>query len=113
MLQSKKGINDISIIAVITAIFLLTAVTIPFVNAEFDTTFAPLNPDDTVQQVRNDGESISALSAFSVLTTMLKLAVFDVGDTLRLPFWLDITYTLMAVIFFLVIARNIWIGGGA
>ncbi len=113
MFRSKKGINDISIIAVILSIFLMTGVAIPFVNAEFDTNFANLDEDTLTQNVRNDAESVTAISAFTVLVTVVKLAIFDFGNTLGLPFWLDIIYTLLAVIFVLVIARNIWVGGGA
>lgn len=113
LFKSKKGINDISIITIITAIFLITSIVIPFVNAEFDTEFSNIDSDAITQQAKDDAESVSAISAFTVLVNVLKLAIFDFGDTLGLPFWLDIVYTLLAMIFILVIARNIWIGGGA
>lgn len=113
LFKSKKGFNDISIIAVIMSIFLLTSIVIPFVNAEFNTSFDNFDEEEFTQQTRNDAESVSTISAFTVLKTVMVLALFDFGDTLGLPFWLDIVYTLLAIVFILVIARNIWIGGGA
>tara|TARA_R100001530_G_C4314305_1_gene153915 strand:- start:594 stop:968 length:375 start_codon:yes stop_codon:yes gene_type:complete len=111
--RSKKGINDISIMAIIISIFLITGMAIQFVNDEFSTEFSSLDTDSITQQARDDAESVSSLSAFTVLKNILKLALFDFGDTLSLPFWLDMVYTILAVIFILVVARNIWIGGGA
>ncbi len=113
LINSKKGINDISIIAVILSIFLLTAIIIPFVNAEFDTNIDTFDTDNFERNVKNDAESVSTLSAFTVLLTIIKLAFFDFGNTLQLPFWLDAIYTILAILFITVIARNIWVGGGA
>jgi len=119
--KHKKGVNDISIIAVILFIFLLTATLIPFVNAEFNQSIDVLDVDKIAGDVQakseevasSSGTTITSLSAFGVLKTVIKLAFFDFSNTLGLPFWLDILYTGLAIIFFLVIARNIWIGGGA
>ncbi len=111
--QNKKAINDISIIAIILSIFFITAIAIPFVNAEFDTGFSSLNETVIAQQAKNDAESVTALSAFTVLKNIIKLSLFDVGNELGLPFWLDALYTILAVVFILVVARNIWVGGGA
>ncbi len=113
LFKNRRGINDISIIAVILSIFLLTGIIIAFVNAEFGTEFSTLDEDAIKQQVRNDAESVSTISAFTVLKNIMLLALFDFGDTLQLPLFLDIVYTILAIIFILVIARNIWIGGGA
>ena len=110
--KSKKGVNDISIIAVIFFIFFLTAIIIPFINAEFGTTSSTVDTDNLAENVQSGASSISALSAFGVLKTVLLLAFFDFGNSLGLPFWLDAIYTVLAIIFILVIARNIWIGGG-
>ncbi len=110
---TKGQINDISIIAIILTIFFTTAISIGFVNAEFGTEFSSLNETVITQQARNDAESVSAISAFTILKNVLLLALFDVGNSLNLPFWLDALYTILAVIFILVISRNIWVGGGA
>ena len=111
--RNKKGFNDISIMAVILSIFFLTSIMIAFVNSEFNASFSTLDTDGVTQKVKNDAESVSTISAFTVLKNIMLLALFDFGDTLRLPFWLDLVYSLLAIIFILVVARNIWVGGGA
>lgn len=111
--RNKKGINDISIISIILFIFLLTSISIEFVNAEFDTNIDTFDNELYEQNIRNDAESVNTFSAFSVLVTTLKLAFFDFGNTLGVPFWLDAMYSILAIILTLVIGRNIWVGGGA
>lgn len=121
MFKNKKGINDISIIAIILSIFLITAIIIPFVNSEFNRNISDIDTDTVTQKVKDDAERVPKSSsvlgvnigAFDVMKNIIKLAIFDFGNTLGLPFWLDIVYTLLAIVFILVIARNIWIGGGA
>ena len=113
LFKNKKAINDISIIAVLAFILLGTSIIIPFINTEFKTTADTFDESAFEDNVRNDAESVSTISAFTILVTFFKLAFFDFGDTLGLPFWLDAIYTLLGLILILVIARNIWIGGGA
>ena len=111
--RGKKAINDISIIAVLTFILFGTAIIIPFVNEAVGTHADTFNTGNLEGQIRDDAESVSTISAFTVLITMFKLAIFDFGDTLELPFWLDAIYTVLGIILIIVIARNLWIGGGA
>ncbi len=112
LFSSKKAINDISIIAIIVFIFFASAIIIPFVNAEFGTASDTFDTDNFDSNIKDDAENITTLTAFKVLITVIKLAIFDFGNTLGLPFWLDAIYTVLAILFVLVIARNIWIGGG-
>ena len=109
----KKAVNDISIIAVLTFILFGTAIIIPFVNSSLGTDSDTFDTGNFEGNVRDDAESVSAISAFTVLVTVLKLGLFDVGNSLGLPFWLDAIYTVIGIILIIVIARNIWIGGGA
>ena len=110
--KGKKAINDISILAVIGFIFFGTAIMIPFINSAIGTTSSTFNTDSFSSGVQQDADNVSKFNAFKVLLTILKLAFFDFGNTLALPFWLDAVYTFLAVIFITVVARNIWIGGG-
>lgn len=111
--KGKKAVNDISIIALIIFIFFGTAIIIPFVNAEFDTEAIDVNEEGITQQIKDEARSVSVASSFQVLVTVTKLALYDFGNTLGLPFWFDAIYTVLAIIFILVVARNIWVGGGA
>lgn len=110
--KGKKAINDISILAVIGFIFFITALIIPFINSAFGTTGDTFDTDTFSSGVQEDAENVSTISAFRVLLTILKLAFFDFGNTLNMPFWLDGLYSFLAIIFIAVVARNIWIGGG-
>lgn len=113
--RNKKGINDISILTGIVFIFFFTAIMIPFVNSEFGTTASTLNVDGIADDVKEGAEgtiSENSFSVFSVIFTVFKLAFFDFGDTLGLPFWLDAVYTVLGMMFIITLARNIWIGGG-
>ena len=113
LFTSKRAVNDVSILAGILALFLISATIIPFINEEFQTGYSEFNVDGTVDEVKQEGKNVSTLSAFEILLTVFKLAFWDFGNTLNLIWFVDIFYTLMALIFIIVIARNVWIGGGA
>ncbi len=110
--NGKKGFNDIYVITVILAILIFTSAFLPFVNQAFGTSGSEFNTDGTFNQVIEDSESVSQFNAFTVLLNLLKLSIWDFGDSLGLPFWLDAFYTLLAIILIVTLARNIWIGGG-
>ena len=114
--RDKRAVNDITIISVLVFIFFLTAIIIPFINSEFATGFVEPNTDGLAQEISDKSEEISGritdISAIGVMITVLKLAFFDFGNSLGLPFWLDAMYTILGIILILVIARNIWVGGG-
>ncbi len=112
LFNGKKGVNDISIITVIIFIFFGTAIVIPFINAEFNTSSSTFDTEGLAADVQQDAESVTTISAFNVLLTVFKLAFFDYSGTLGLPFWLEAIYTILAIVFIITIARNIWIGGG-
>lgn len=113
LFKNKKAINDISIIAILTFIFFMSAILIPYINAEFNVTDdVTYDTDGLASDIKDEGRSVGALSLYTVVVTIGKLAVYDFGNTLGLPFWLDAVYTVLAIIFILVIARNIWVGGG-
>jgi len=111
--KSKKGTNDISILGIILSIFFLTALIIPFINDEFGTGYAEYNADGELVELRDNAGSTSSVNPFNIFVTMLKLSVWDFGNSLGLPVWIDIVYTILAILFMLIIARNIWVGGGA
>lgn len=112
LLKNKKAFNDVVIIAISLSILLFTSVFIPSINASFGTSADVYDVDGNLQDVRNDADSISNLSAFTVLLNLLKLGLWDVGNTLQLPFWLDIVFSLIAIVLIVTVARNLWIGGG-
>lgn len=113
LFKSKKGFNDVSIISILLAVLLLSAVLIPYVTAEFGADADDWDTVDYESEIKDDARDVSSINAFTVLVNVMRLAFWDIGDELALPFWLDLIYTLIAVILIIVIARNVWIGGGA
>ena len=113
LLKSKKAVNDVSILAIIAFIFLLTAVLMPLVTASFNTSTDEFDAEGYRDAVREEGDSVDRISALNTIIVLGRLASFDIGNSLSLPFWLDIIYFTLSIIFYVIIARNIWIGGGA
>lgn len=113
MISNRKGFNDMFIIFVILGILIGTATIIPYLNAAQITQTAELDTDGVVSDIQQGSENVNAISAFTILLSVLKLSLFDFGDTLGLPWWLDLFYTLLATLLIITVARNIWIGGGA
>ena len=68
--------------------------------------------DGIIDEAKGQTGSVNSISALGIITTVIKLGTFDFGNTLGLPFWLDAIYTVLGVLFIVVIARNIWVGGG-
>ena len=116
MFNNKKAINDISIIAILLFILVGTAIIIEYINSEFETSSDTFDTDEFQSGVKGQAEEVKGgiadITAVRVFVNIFKLAFFDFGNTLELPFWLDAVYTVLAIILILVIARNIWVGGG-
>ena len=103
-------VNDISIIAVIITVFVLLGVLLPFINNDL-TGVAGSNLSATGLQdnVGEEVENVSTISAFSVALSILKMFFWTFGT---LPFWLDAIFVIFRILLAFIIARNIWIGGG-
>lgn len=111
--RSKKGFNDMVLLAGLFSILALASAIIPYMNSALDTRGSTFNANTNADEFRDNAENVSTFNAFSVLLTFLKFGLFDIGNTLNLPFWLDTIFAVMFYIFTITIARNIWVGGGA
>lgn len=112
LIKSKKAINDVSIIAILLFVLVGTASIIPFLNSTLDIDSDELNTDEITGEIKEGATSISVLSALGIIITVIKLASFDFGNTLGLPFWVDLVYTLLGIILIFLVARFIRGGGG-
>ena len=110
LFRNKKGLNDMSIIAVIISIFILIGITIPYINSEFGQSISTPNVDTLEGDVGDDMVDSGTVTIFSVLFSVGKMFFWTFGS---LPFWLDAIFVIFRIILALIIARNIWIGGGA
>lgn len=124
-------VNDISIIIGIVAVFILVGSFLPAVNDAFG-----ISPEDTacfkVTQLESElgnatidldskenwwtefVEPINpipkgSLTIFDVMFSIIKMFFWTCG---ALPVWLDIVFLIVRIALIIIIARNIWIGGG-
>ena len=119
-------VNDVTIIGSIITIFILIGGFLPFVQAEFNTTIDNNDPEqferrigDDVREAR-DNETVTGIyDIFSVgaqgvtfLNVMFSIVMMFFWSFNGLPFWLNLLFIPIRIILVLIIARNIWIGGG-
>lgn len=113
LMKSRKGYANMVIVSIIITVFLLTATLIPYLNEAFDENFTELNTGDIESDAKEKAtlEKTSALNIWEILLNILKLATWDIGDTLGLYWWIDIVFTLMLIILVLTVATIVWPGG--
>lgn len=116
LLKNKKGINDVYFIAVILAIYLISAVSITFLDSEFDVNSDNFDTDKTLQDVQDETSSIGLLNAGQVFLTIIKLATWDVTGSLNLSGFsgtlIQTFFTFLAVIWAILVYRAIRSGSG-
>ncbi len=119
-------VNDISIITSILAIFLLVGTALPFVNESFGISpeetacfkISVLEEDlgNTTKSVEKKGifdtvgtRRIGSVGIFDVMASVVKMFFWTCGS---LPLFIDLFFLLMRIVLVIIIARNLWIGGG-
>lgn len=104
-------VNDISILTGIIVVFVVIGGFLPYLNESFNVSGNTPNVEDLESNVAEDAENVETFNAFSVLLSILKMFFWTFG---AVPFWLDLFFfTPIRLIFVAIVARNIWIGGGA
>lgn len=104
-------VNDISIISGIVIIFIALGSLLPFINSAFSNQVTITDTSGFQQNLANNVEnSGNPTSAFSIIKSVFLMFFFTFG---ALPFWIDaFLFIPMRIALVLIIARNIWIGGG-
>lgn len=108
LLESKKGINDVSLMWGIILIFVLIGALIPYVNNSFNTSENEFNVNQFDDQI-DDETDFTALSATKILLSIASMFFWTFGT---LPFWLDAIFLVMRVMLGLLIYRQVRSGGG-
>ena len=90
----------------------LASTVITFINEDFQTESSVFDVEGNVIQTREAAENVKTTNAFKVMLNVLKIGLWDVGDSLNLPFWLDLLFSVIGTTIIFIIARNLWIGGG-
>lgn len=125
-------VNDVSIIVGIISAFVLIGIALPFVNEAFGVspeetacfkidTFEEELGNATVQVVDKSPwwedltDALNPLpkgstSIFDVFWSVVKMFFWTCG---ALPAWLDAIFLIFRITLILIVARNLWIGGGS
>ena len=99
-------VNDMTILGGIVLVFVLIGFMTPFINDEFGGSA----PENNINDV-TDGIEPDDVSAWDVIVSIFKMFFWTFGS---IPSWLDaILFIPMRIVLVVLIARNIWVGGGA
>jgi hypothetical protein len=102
--------NDMTIIFGYLAFFILVGASMPFINAEFGTNVTEHDLDTLESNVGADIDSVTTVRAIDLIISVIKMFFWTFGD---LWWWVDAFLLLIRVHFGVILARNVWIGGGA
>ena len=128
----KMGVTDITIIAGILIFFFSVSLVLPFINDSFIDYGVSDGDDDigrfitnltdytnSTQNINDDNWSLfdpaswipkEILMFFRIIFTFMNITFWGFGSV---PFWLNmLLFWPLRLILILVIARNIWVGGG-
>lgn len=100
--------NDMHIIAGITIFFVVLGAILPFIQAEFGTEITDNDVNALTNNI-NPGEIENTTSALKVVGSIFLMFFWTFG---ALPWWLDLVFIVFRTMLALIIARNIWVGGG-
>ena len=101
--------NDITVMYGIIIFFVLIGVIAPYLNAEFNSELAELDPTILESGIDPD-DARSTVGAFNVIGSVFAMFFWTFGI---IPVWFDLIIFLpLRITLALIVARNIWIGGG-
>lgn len=101
-------VNDMTILGGFVIFLILVGVAVPFMNAEFNQSDAEVNVG--LVHDSQDPSDMTSISAWKVFKSVIAMFFWTFGS---LPFIIDLLiFEPIRIIAYLIIARNIWIGGG-
>lgn len=100
----SQGVNDATILAGIAFFLFAVGFAVPYINAEFSTAnSSSYDPNAVAAAVAAANPGTATISGF------LSLLIW----TFNVPAWLGIIFLVIRMTGYFILARNIWIGGGA
>ncbi len=116
-------VNDISIITGIVAVFIAVGVFLPVLDDGYNNVITSSNDiaafeaslSNATGQLGNKEidptflNPLGSLSIFDIMFSVLLMFFWTFG---ALPVWLDLIFLVFRVTLILIIARNLWVGGG-
>ncbi len=102
-------VNDMTILYGIIVFFVMVGTFVPYFNESFDTDYSEYNP-----QALEDGfdpdDTDSSVSAFRVISSVVSMFFWS----FEVPAWINaIIFMPLRIMLLIIVARNIWIGGGS
>ena len=103
------SVNDMTIIYGLITFFIILGIATPLINAEFGSNYSSGNPDSIENDITAHIEN-SEVSMWQIIKSVLSMFLWTFG---ALPVWFDLIIMLpLRILLVLIVARNIWIGGG-
>ena len=103
-------VNDISIAFGIIGLFIFLGVFIPIIENDLAREqLSSADVDGLESQVEQSLLVTTTLTIVDVIVSVISMFFWTFG---AIPFWLDSFFLLLRVTLALIIARNVWIGGG-
>jgi len=108
-------VNDISIATFILGFMIVLATVLPFVQTDFNQTVVTNDIDRLTEDINRNNFSesggifTSAPSGWEIFKSFFLVFFWSFG---ALPLLIEIPLLLMKIVLVLIIARNVWIGGG-
>lgn len=108
LINSKKGVNDVSIASGIIMVFVMLGVLLPFINNAFEVEGSNLNTGSIEENVGNEFDdvdgSVSTVGGIKIIVSVLKMFFWTFGD---LPFWLDGIFSVFRIVLVLILIKYI------
>lgn len=102
--------NDVVIVGGLVVFFLFVGTLTPFINSAFGSSYNELNSNTIVNTVTQNHDDLAGVTAPSIFLSIVSMPVYNMGN---IPFFLELLiFFPIRLVFWLLIARNVWIGGG-
>ena len=99
--------NDVTILWLFLTLFVALGFVMPFINSTYNTSYAEVNGESLIEGV--DVSKVDDVSSFQIIASII--SSFFWGT--EFPAILNILFIPIRLAFAFLIARNIWVGGGA
>jgi len=99
------ALNDIGILIGIIALFIGLGFVTPFINAEFETSYESYDGNTLISD-----DTAHAVSPTEILWSILSMFFWSFSG---IPLFLNLFLLVPRIALILILARNIWIGGGS
>lgn len=104
------GVNDVTIAGGILAFFILSGVLLPYVYSDLAYSGSNLESAGLSEEQLQQGTVSDNIGTMELVKSIFRVMFWL---PTYIPFWLRGIFYLMRIILLFILARNIWIGGGA